>query len=160
MGVALIAETLKGAFCRGDLEVATGWSSQPTAPTQVRSIQGTNTTSPQHIPGTLHTPDITAEFPDDRRICDAWTLDAARRHRQQHNTTTKGEACRRTAPRPSTTNTNSSTANQHGHAVLNARHKVGARIFPTTTKAYRAHLQPADSSYAISAPKRRLTSKL
>ncbi|KAL1424977.1 hypothetical protein MTO96_019628 [Rhipicephalus appendiculatus] len=67
MGVALIAETLKGALCRRDLEVATGWSSQPTAPTQVRSMQenlyGTNTTSQQHIPGTLHTPDITAEFP-------------------------------------------------------------------------------------------------
>ncbi|KAL1485085.1 hypothetical protein MTO96_010469 [Rhipicephalus appendiculatus] len=67
MGVALIAETLKGALCRRDLEVTTGWSSQPTAHTQVRSIQenlhGTTTTSQQHIPRTPHTPDITAEFP-------------------------------------------------------------------------------------------------
>ncbi|KAH7982281.1 hypothetical protein HPB52_003581 [Rhipicephalus sanguineus] len=66
MGVALIAETLKGAICHGDLQAATGWPSQPTT-LQVRSQQdnlhGINTTSQQHIPGALNAPEIKAEFP-------------------------------------------------------------------------------------------------
>lgn len=66
MGVALIAETLKSALGRGDLEATTGWSTQPTAPVNIRSSQqnthDTNHTY-QHVPGSPHPPNITAEFP-------------------------------------------------------------------------------------------------
>ncbi|KAH7948242.1 hypothetical protein HPB52_019782 [Rhipicephalus sanguineus] len=83
-----------------------------------------------------------------------------RRQRQQHNTTPKGEACRTTEPRPSTADTNTITANQHGHTAPNASQELGDRTFPATSKACRTHLQPADPSNAIPTPKRRLTSKL
>ncbi|KAH7977013.1 hypothetical protein HPB52_023124 [Rhipicephalus sanguineus] len=66
MGVPLIAETLKSALGRGDLEATTGWSTQPTAPVNIRSSQqnthDTNHTY-QHVPGAPHPPNITAEFP-------------------------------------------------------------------------------------------------
>nr|XP_037284081.1 uncharacterized protein LOC119176833 [Rhipicephalus microplus] len=64
MGVALIAQTLKGAIYRGNLEPAAGWSSQPTTPIQMRTEeyhQGTR--SHQHVPGALQTSDTTTEFP-------------------------------------------------------------------------------------------------
>ncbi|KAH7983257.1 hypothetical protein HPB52_010521 [Rhipicephalus sanguineus] len=66
MGVALIAETLKSALGRGDLEATTGWSTQPTAPVNIRSSQqNTHDTNPtyQHVPGAPRPPNITAEFP-------------------------------------------------------------------------------------------------